>query len=98
MHWEHIDPPWELPDYIGDLSQALQVMGAWIGSGGVVEQEVVAPPPTLPRPLAPSDGEAEVGVSDTELPSPRQIIPKVCQADDIEHTLDKGLWVGTGVM
>ena len=73
-------------------------MGGWIASGGVVEQEVVAPPPTLPRPLAPSDGESEVGVSNTELPSPRQIVPKVCQADDIEHTLDKGLWVGTGAM
>ena len=71
-------------------------MGAWIASGGAVEQEVVTPPPTLPRPLAPSDGESEVGVSDTELPSPRQIVPKVRQADDIEHSLDKGLWVGTG--
>src|SRR5882724_1253830 len=96
LHWEHVDPPWELPDYIGDLAQALQVTGVWIASGGIVEQEVVVPPLTLSRPLAPSDGKSEVGVSDTELPSPRQIVPKVRRADDIEHTLDKGLWVGTG--
>src|SRR5882724_8475742 len=55
-------------------------------------------PPTLPPPLAHSDGESKVGVSDAELPSPHQIIPKVHQADDVEHTLDKGLWVGTGAM
>ena len=89
-------PPWELSDYVSDLAQALQVTGAWIASGGVVEQEVVAPPLTLPQPSAPSNSESEVGVSDTEFPSPRKIIPKVHQADDIEHTLDKGLWVGTG--
>src|SRR5882724_7555157 len=71
-------------------------MGAWIASGRVVEQEVVMSPLTLPRPLAPSDGKSEVGVSDTELPSPQQIVPKVHRADDIEHILDKGLWVGTG--
>src|SRR5882724_6878825 len=71
-------------------------MGAWIASGRVVEQEVVMSPLTLPLPSAPSDGKSEVGVSDTELPSPRQIILKVHQADDVEHTLDKGLWVGTG--
>jgi len=57
---------------------------------------VVAPPPTLPPPVAPSDGESEVGVSNAELPSPHQIVPKVRQADDVENTLDKGLWVGTG--
>ena len=96
MHWEHVDPPWELPDYVSDLAQALQDMGAWIASGGVVKQVVVVPPPTLPQPAAPSDGESKVGASDAELPSPLQIIPKVRQADDVEHTLDKGLWVGTG--
>src|SRR5882724_3423563 len=53
-------------------------------------------PPTLPLPVAPSNGESEVGASDAELPSPLHIVPKVCQADDVEHTLDKGLWVGTG--
>jgi len=40
LRWERVDPPWELPDYVGDLAQALQVMGAWIASGGAVEQEV----------------------------------------------------------
>jgi len=59
---------------------------------------VVAPPLTLPQPPAPNDGESEVGDSDAELSSPHQIVPKVHQADDMEHTLGKGLWVGTGVM
>ena len=35
--WECIDPPWELPDYVGDLSWALQDMGAWISAGRVIE-------------------------------------------------------------
>jgi len=96
LRWEHVDPPWELPDYVGDLSWALRDTRAWVASGGIVEQVVVAPPPTLPPPVAPSDSESEVGPSDAELPSPRQLVPKVRQADDVEHTLDKGLWVGTG--
>jgi len=53
-------------------------------------------PPNSPSPLAPSDSKSEVGVSNTELPSPHQIVSKVCQVDDVEHTLNKGLWVGTG--
>src|SRR5882724_8657065 len=89
--WEQVDPPWELPDYISDLVQALQDTQVWIASSGVVEQVVVAPLPTLPQPTAPSDGESKIVVSDAELPSPLQVIPKVCQADDIEHTLNKGL-------
>ena len=78
--------------------QALQDMGAWIASDGIVKQVVVAPPPTLPQPSAPSHGKSEVGASDPELPSPHHIFPKVHQADNVEHTLEKGLWVGTGVM
>jgi len=91
-------PPWELPDYVGDLSQALQDMGAWIAAGGIVEQVVVVPPLTLPQPSAPSGSESEVGVSDEELPSPQQLVPKVQQSDMVEHALDKGLWAGTGAM
>ena len=91
MRWEHVDPPWELPDYVSDLARALQDTGAWIASGGIIEQVVVVPPPTLPLPVAPSDGKSKVGISNAELPSPHQIVPKVCQADDVEHTLDKGL-------
>src|SRR5882724_7494675 len=94
--WERVDPPWELPDYVSDLSRALQDMGAWIAASGIVEQVVVAPPPTLPQPSAPSDSESEVGVSDKELPSPQQLVPKVQQSDAVEHALDKGLWAGTG--
>src|SRR5882724_11114537 len=55
LHWECVDPPWELPDYVGDLARALQETGAWIASGSVIEQVVVAPPPTPPPLVAPSD-------------------------------------------
>src|SRR5882724_4166046 len=88
-------PPWELPDYVGNLLWALQDTGAWIAAGGIVEQVVVAPPPTLSQPLPPSDGESEAGVSDKELPSPQQLVPKVQRSDEVEHTLDKGWWAGT---
>ena len=96
--WEWVNPPWELPNYVGDLSWALQDMGAWIAAGRIIEQVVVAPPLTLSQPSAPSDGESEVGVSDEELPSPQQLVPKVQQSDAVEHSLDKGLWAGTGAM
>ena len=76
--------------------QALLDMKVWITSGGVIEQVAVATLPTAPQPMAPSNSESKVGASDAELPSPRQVIPKVCQVDNMEHTLDKGLWVGTG--
>ena len=59
-----------LPNDVGDLMWALQDTKAWIASGGIVEQVVVAAPLTLPLPLGPNDGESEVGVSDEELPSP----------------------------
>ena len=52
-------------------------MKAWITSGGIVKQVVVAAPLTLPHPLAASDDESEVGVSDEELPSPCRLISKV---------------------
>src|SRR5882724_2156524 len=94
--WECINPPWELPDYISDLSRALQDMGAWITASGIIEQVVVVPPLTLSQPPPPSNGELEVGVSDKELPSPQQLIPKMRQSDKVEHTHDKVLWVGTG--
>src|SRR5882724_3952295 len=45
LHWERVDPPWELPDYISDLMQALQVTKVWIASGGIIEQVVAAAPP-----------------------------------------------------
>src|SRR5882724_4374046 len=88
--WERIDPPWELPDYVSDLSQALQDMGAWIAARGIVEQVVVVPPPTLSQPPPPSDSESEARVSNKELTSPQQLVPKVRRSDEVEHTLDKG--------
>src|SRR5882724_2074644 len=81
---------------MGILARALQDTKAWIASGGIVEQVVVAAPPTLPLPLGPNDGESEVRVSDEELPSPRRLVSKVRRLDDVEHVLDKGVWVGTG--
>jgi len=71
-------------------------MEAWIASGGVVEQVVVAAPLTLPRPPASSDSKSEVRVSDEDLPSPWQLTSKVQQSDNVEHILDKGVWVVTG--
>jgi len=44
------------------------------------------------QPLIPSDGESEVGGSDADLPMPKRLLPKVWQAYDIEHMLDKGAW------
>ena len=90
LHWEQVDPPWELPNSVSDLVWALQDTQVWITSGGIIESMVVAAPLTLPRPVAPSDGESEVGVSDGELP-----VSKVQQLDEVEHTLNKGLWAGT---
>src|SRR5882724_3907396 len=96
LRWERVDPPWTLPDDVGVLARALQDTKAWIASGGIVEQVVVAAPPTLPHPHGPNDGESEVGVSDEELPSPRRLVSKVRRSDNVEHILDKGVWVGTG--
>jgi len=73
-------------------------MKAWITSGGVIDQVAVATLPTVPQPMAPSDGESEVRASNTKLPSPHQVIPKVCQVDNVKHTLEKGLWAGPGAM
>ena len=70
LHLERVYPPWELPNSIGDLMQALQVTKMWIMSGGVVKQVVVVAPPTLPQPLAPSDSKSKVRASNKELSSP----------------------------
>src|SRR5882724_13725148 len=88
--WERVDPPWELPDSVGQLVRALQETQAWIASGGIIKSMVVAAPPTLPQPAL-SDGESEVTMSNGELP-----VSKVQWSDEVEHTLDKGLWVGIG--
>ena len=75
---------------------ALQDTQAWITFGGIVKQVVVAAPLTLPRPLAASDGESKVGVSNDKLPSPRWLISKVQCSDNVEHVLNKGVWAATG--
>jgi len=72
--------------------RALQETQAWIVSGSIVESVMVVAPPTLPQPAL-SDGESKVAMSDGELP-----VSKVQQSDEVEHTLDRGLWVGTRAM
>src|SRR5882724_10981531 len=67
-HWEQANPPWELPNYVSDLTWALQDTQVWIASGGIIENMVVAAPPTLPQPVAPSHNESEGEISDRELP------------------------------
>ena len=96
LHWERVDPPWELPDYVSDLAQALQVTNAWIASGGIIGQVVVVDPQALPQPSVLSEGESEVRTSDEECPSSCQPVSKVWQSDDVEHILDKGVWAATG--
>jgi len=98
LHWECVDPPWELPDYVSDLAQALQDTQAWIASGGIVENVVAVATPTLPQPVAPNNGKSKVEISNEELPSPQQLVSKVRWSEKVEHTLDKGLWAGTGAM
>jgi len=98
LRWEWADLPVELPAYVSNLSRALQTTQAWIAAGGIVEQVVVAAPPTLSQPLVSSDGKSELGISDAELPSPQQVVSKVHQLDKVEHVLDKGVWVATGTM
>ena len=94
LRWEHINPPWVLPNYISELAQALQVMNAWITTGGVAASEtMVTDGPTPPNNA--SDGKSEVGMSDEELPTPQKVFSKVWQVDDVEHVLDKGVWAAT---
>ena len=52
-------------------------------------------PPTDPTLPVPSDGESEVGASDEELPTPKRLLSKVWQSDEVEHVLDKGAWATT---
>ena len=66
-------------------------MKAWLATGGISKQVAMGAPPTLPRPQAPSDRESEVRASNEELPSPQQVVSKLQQSDDVEHTLDKGV-------
>ena len=89
--WEHVNPPWVLPDYIGELAQALQDMKAWIATGGIAALVSMATGAPTPPDHA-SDGESKVGVSDVELPTPQKLLSKVQRADEVEHVLDKGLW------
>ena len=96
MWWEQANPPWELPNYVGDFTQALEETQSWIVTGGVAVHATVALPGIDPllhtQPLILSNGESEVGGSDMELLMPKQLLSKVRRADDIEHVLNKGTW------
>jgi len=51
--------------------------------------------PNPPQAFGYDQGESEVGASDEELLSPQQVVSKVWLTDDVEHMLDKGVWVAT---
>ena len=93
LWWERVDPPWVLPDYVGELAQHLQTMKAWIATRGTMAGDPPAPVKNA------SDSESEVPGSEDappeELPSPCQLLPKVLQSDQVEHVLDKGAWAAT---
>jgi len=77
-------------------------MKTWIVTGRVAEPATVEPVktalPTNPTPLVRSNGKSEVGASNEELPSPWQVVSKVGLSDEVEHILDKGVWVATPAM
>jgi len=68
----------------------------WIVNGGITEPVTIEPtvttPPNNTRSQPASDGESEVEASDKELLSPCQLVSKVRQLDQVEHTFDKGAW------
>jgi len=76
--------------------QALLDMKVWITSGGVIEQVAVATLPTAPQPMAPSNQWIQGWGLWCWTPSPRKVIPRCNHVDDMEHTLNKVFWVGTG--
>src|SRR5882724_1278624 len=90
LHWDQVDPPWLLPNYVGELAQAVEDTKVWIVTGGVATLTVVVPDGPVPSDPA-SAGKSEVGTSNEELPTPRKVLSKVRQVDDIEHVLDKGV-------
>ena len=95
LEWMLADPPWELPNYVGNFGHDLKETWAWIMTGGAVLGTMVPMTPTIPRPLGTSNSESKVSVSNGELPSPRQAMSKVWLANDVKHTLDKGVWEAT---
>src|SRR5882724_5759883 len=92
LQWEQANPPWVLPTYVGKFSQSLDFNRTWSVNDGAM---TVLP---LPRPPAASDGKYKVGVSDVELPSPQQVVPKLQQLENMKHVLNKGPWVVTPVV
>jgi len=98
LQWERVDPPWVLPDYVEELAEALWATKAWIMTGGPATPMTVVTDMRAPTAQA-SDGESEaqgsVGSPDEELPTLRQLLPKVLQSDQVKHTLYKGAWATT---
>jgi len=97
LHWEQVDPPWVLPNYISELVWALQEMKAWIATSGVAASAAVVTDVPAP-PIHASHGESKVGVSDEELPTLQKVLSKVWWAEDIKHVLDKGVWAAMPAM
>src|SRR5882724_3391966 len=94
LHWKRVDPPWMLPNYVGELAQALEDKKVWIATGGVATSTIVVPDGPVPSDPA-SVGKSEVGASAEELLTPQKVLSKVQQADDIKHMFDKSVWVAT---
>ena len=98
-HWEWVNPPLELPTYVGDFAQALMAIKAWITTSRIAKyvEPIATAPPKTTRPLSESNGKSEVPGSDEEpdekLLPPCWLVSKVQQSDQVEHTLDKGAWV-----
>ena len=84
-----------LPDYVGELVQALQATKAWIIIGGVANSATMVtavPAPTDNVDEGQSEAPGSGGAPQDELPTLCQLVPKVLQSDQVEHTLDKGAW------
>ena len=80
--WEHVDPPWVLPNYISKLAQALQATKAWIMTGGVANSATMVT--TVPAPTDNVDeGKSEApglyGVPQVKLLTPCWLVLKVLQ-------------------
>ena len=98
LQWEQVNLPWELPNYIGELAQALQATKAWIAMGGVPDSATVVTNMITPHNNA-DEGKSKApgseGAPQEELLTLHWLVPKVLQLDQVEHTLDKGAWATT---
>jgi len=95
--WEQADPLWVLPAYVSDFSWDLAKNWELIKNSGVANpttmNSIMTYFPMLSKPQDLSDRESEVETSNEVLPSLQWIVLKVQLLDEVEHILDKGVWV-----